>query len=215
MSKKIDKDENIIDETKKTVESELDEKKAEEKDADAKCEKKADKKKEKKLSDKEKLAESQQEVLVLKDKLARSLAEFENFRRRNIQERERWIKLSTEKIVLEVCEVLDNFERAIESGVKAHQFDDFKKGMDMIFTQLGNVLKKEDVSKIDCLGKDFNPEFHEALSHMPSNDFEENKIAAIVQNGYMMNDKVIRPARVMVSSGAPKEEKGEKDTKNK
>ncbi len=207
MSKKIDKDENIIDETKKTVESELDEKKAEEKDADAKCEKKTDKKKEKKLSDKEKLAESQQEVLVLKDKLARSLAEFENFRRRNIQERERWIKLSTEKIVLEVCEVLDNFERAIESGVKAHQFDDFKKGMDMIFTQLGNVLKKEDVSKIDCLGKDFNPEFHEALSHMPSSDFEENKIAAIVQNGYMMNDKVIRPARVMVSSGAPKEDK--------
>ncbi len=209
MSNKENKDKNKIDETEKVVDSELNEEISNEKEADDSQEKTTEKKKVKKLSDKEKLAESHLEILKLKDKLARNLAEFENFRRRNIQERERWIKMATERIVLEVCEVLDNFERAIESGVKEHQFDDFKKGMDMIFSQLGNVLKKEDVCKIDCLGKDFNPEFHEALSHMPSADFEENKIAAVVQNGYMMNDKVIRPARVLVSSGAPKEEKEE------
>jgi len=124
----------------------------------------------------------------------RTVAEFENFRRRSLEEKSSWIKNATQRLVLEICNVLDNFERALHSEMKDANGESFKKGVEMIYQQLEDVLKKEGVQKIDALEKDFDPNFHEALAHIPS-ELEENKVAAIIQNGYLMNDKVIRPAR--------------------
>lgn len=149
-----------------------------------------------------------QEIEDLKDKKLRIAAEFENFRRRSFQEKADWIKNATERLILELCDVRDNFERALDPENK-QDGDSFKKGIEMIFQQLDNVLKKEGVTKIEALEENFDPNFHEALAHIPSK-LEENKIAAVIQNGYLMNDKVIRPARVAVSNGEkPKKKENE------
>ena len=178
--------------------------------------KSAEKKQKKPLTLKGKYELLQTENAELKDKWIRSAAEFENFRRRNISEKSDWIRNATERIVLELCDVVDNFERAMYPEVEKNQ-ESYEKGFELIFQQLDGVLKKEGVKKIEAMGEEFDPQFHEALAHIPS-ELEDNKIVAVIQNGYTMNSKVIRPARVAVSNGEKPEEikpKKEKKKKNK
>ena len=135
-----------------------------------------------------------------KNKYIRLYAEFENFRKRSFSEKADWIKNANERLILELCDVSDNFQRALENGIEEHQFESFKKGVELIYQQIGNILKKESVEKIEALEKDFDPNFHEALAHIPSN-MEKDKVSAIIQNGYKMNNKIIRIAKVAVSNG--------------
>lgn len=146
------------------------------------------------------MAELEQENQELKDKYLRSMAEFENYRRRSIAEKSDWIKLATQKLALEICDVMDNFERALNQVEEAAREDAFVKGVTQIEQQLRGVLGKEGVCRIDALGKEFDPALHEALAHIPS-EYEANLVAAVIQNGYTMHDKVLRPVRVAVSSG--------------
>lgn len=160
------------------------------------------------------IARLEKEIKKLKDRNLRTMAEFENFRRRSSSEKSSWIKNATQRLVLEVCDVLDNFERAIQSGVEEHNFKSFFDGVQMIYNQLENVLKKEGVEKIEAEKKNFDPNYHEALAHVPSK-LKEGKITAIIQNGYKMNNKIIRPAKVAVSNGQKPEKKDKKKKKNK
>jgi len=154
----------------------------------------------------------EQELADWKDKYLRNMAEFENFRRRSIQEKSDWIKLATQELALEVCDVLDNFERALAQMSEEHQADKLFKGFAMIEQQLRTVLERENVRKIEALGQQFDPNWHEALAHIPS-QYDENIVAAVIQNGYTINDKILRPARVAVSSGPidPDPESNEQD----
>jgi len=142
----------------------------------------------------------QKENEDLKEKRLRIAAEFENFRRRSNEEKIKWIKNATERLVLEICDVVDNFERALQHNTDKKNQKMFEDGVKLIYQQLVNVLKKEGVSKIEALKKDFDPNFHEALAQIPSK-LKENKVASIIQNGYIMNGKIIRPTRVAVSNG--------------
>ena len=135
-----------------------------------------------------------------KDKWLRTLAEFENYRKNSLKERQEWLKYSNEKVFLEICDVLDNFERALSTEVNAENYSSYTKGVEMIFQQLKSVFKKNDVIKIEALGKEFDPNYHEAWSSIPALE-PENTIVAVVQNGYMIGEKVIRPSRVAVSNG--------------
>ncbi|MFO7896766.1 MAG: nucleotide exchange factor GrpE [Candidatus Cloacimonadales bacterium] len=155
----------------------------------------------------------QQENFQLKEKYLRKVAEFENYRRRTIADKSNWIKNATERLVLEVCDVVDNFERALHPDLKKSDPKSFKKGIELIYQQLENILNKEGVKKIASEKTEFDPNLHEAIAHIPS-DLEENKVVAVIQTGYKMNDKVIRPARVAVSNGAkPATEKENKKKK--
>ncbi len=148
----------------------------------------------------ERILELEKEVAEWKDKYLRSMAEFENFRRRSNQEKADWIKLATQDLALRICDVADNFDRALaQIGGEAKE-DAFVKGVFMIEQQLRSVLEKEGVRRIEALGEEFDPALHEALAHIPS-EYEENVVAAVIQNGYTMHDKVLRPVRVAVSSG--------------
>jgi len=149
----------------------------------------------------DKIQELEQEIAEWKDKYLRCMAEFENFRKRSIAEKADWIRLATQKFALEICDVLDNFERAILQGSEEEKSTPFWKGVLMIEQQLRKALEREGVRKIEALGQPFNPEFHDALAHIPS-DLENNTVAAIIQNGYTMHDKVLRPVRVAVSNGS-------------
>lgn len=151
-------------------------------------------------TDAEKIKALAKDCAEWKDKYLRSMAEFENYRRRSIQEKSDWIKLSTQKLALDICDVADNFERALMQVPDSEKETGFVKGVLMIEQQLRSVLEKEGVRKIEALGKDFDPGLHDALAHIPSN-YEENTVAAVIQNGYTMHDKVLRPVRVAVSSG--------------
>jgi len=143
----------------------------------------------------------EQQCAEWKDKYLRAMADFDNFRRRAHQEKADWIKLASEKLALNVCDVLDNFERALMQVTDEQREDGFVKGILLIEQQLRSVLEKEGVKKIAALGTEFDPKVHEALAHIPSG-YEENIVAAVIQNGYEMHGKVIRPARVAVSNGS-------------
>lgn len=135
-----------------------------------------------------------------KDKYLRSMAEFDNYRKRSLEEKSDWIKRASEKLALSMCDVLDNFDRALMQLNDEQKEDNFIKGIILIEQQFKAALEREGVKRIEALEEDFDPNLHEALAHIPS-DFEEGKVAAIIQNGYTMHDKLIRPVRVAVSSG--------------
>lgn len=146
-----------------------------------------------------KVTELEASVKDWKDKYLRAMAEFDNYRRRSGEEKTDWIKRASEKLALSICDVLDNFDRALMQLNDEQKEDNFVKGIILIDQQLKAALEREGVKRIDALGQDFDPNIHEALAHIPS-DVEEGKVAAIIQNGYTMNDKLIRPVRVAVSS---------------
>ncbi len=156
--------------------------------------------KKKKISLKDQICLLEKEKQELRDKYLRTAAEFENYRRRSNEEKADWIKNATQKLVLEICDVQDNFERAIITGKEKHTYESLMTGIELIFKQLEAVMKKEGVEKIEALGEEFDPMYHEALAQIPS-EHEKNKVAAIIQNGYKMNNKIIRPVRVAVSTG--------------
>ena len=120
------------------------------------------------------------------------------------------MRISTQKLALEICDVSDNFERALQQVSEEKKTDSFVVGVQMIEQQLRTVLEKEGVVRIEALGKEFDPSLHDALAHIPS-EYEENLVAAVIQNGYLMNGKVLRPVRVAVSSGKIEQEKQEPD----
>ncbi len=177
---------------------------------------KAEQEEKKELTEKEQIEMLQKEIEDLKERRLRIVAEFENFRRRSTQEKSNWIKLATERLVLELCDVLDNFERALSAPVDKKNIKSFEQGVKMIYKQLESVLAKEGVKKIECMEKQFDPSLHDALAHVPS-EKKENTVVAVIQNGYVMNDKVIRPAKVAVSNGTKpqKNEENEKEKKEK
>ena len=147
----------------------------------------------------DKVDQLEREKAEFKDKWLRSAAEFENFRRRTTAEKSTWIKNANQRLILELCDVLDNFERAL-AGEHKDGDKSYQKGIEMIYKQISNILTREGVKKIETDKQDFNPEYHEALAHIPS-ELKENKIAATIQNGYLMNGILIRAARVAVSNG--------------
>ncbi|NLO43928.1 MAG: nucleotide exchange factor GrpE [Candidatus Cloacimonetes bacterium] len=140
------------------------------------------------------------ELDAMKDKYLRTMAEFENYRNRTNQEKSDWIRHASKELALKICDVADNFERAIAQAKAEDLNTPFGKGVLLIEKQLLNALDKEGVQRIDALGKEFDPEVHDALSHIPS-EYDENIVAAIIKNGYTMHDKVIRAVQVAVSSG--------------
>ncbi len=150
------------------------------------------------------LTDVEKQCLEWKEKYLRAMAEFDNFRRRSHQEKADWIKLASERLALNICDVLDNFERALMQISDEQRENAFVKGIMLIEQQLRSVLEKEGVKKIAALGVEFDPKCHEALAHIPS-EYEENIVAAVIQNGYEMHGKVIRHARVAVSNGITNE----------
>ncbi len=157
-------------------------------------------KKKKKLSLSDQIEDLQVELATVKDQKLRIAAEFENFRRRSVTEKSNWIKNANERLLLEICDIRDNFERGLEAVKNDKNGKSYQQGIELIFQQLENLLKKEGVKKIDATDQEFDPQYHDALAHIPS-ELEENMIVAVIQNGYMLNDKIIRAARVAVSNG--------------
>lgn len=135
----------------------------------------------------------------LSDKLLRQMAEFDNFRKRTQKERLEAYADATSRCVTEFLPALDNFERALRFDTD-NAGGEFRKGIEMIFTQLQETLKKQGVEEIEAQGKPFDPELHNAVNQVENPDFGENTVCEVFQKGYRLGDKVIRHAMVVVAN---------------
>lgn len=141
--------------------------------------------------------EEKQEDEDLKTRYMRLAADFQNYKRRVEKEKSDIYAYANEKIVTDLLDVIDNFERAI-----VHQGEcenSIVEGMNMIFKQLKGVLEKNKVEEIKAQGEDFDPNFHHAVMTETSVEFESGKVTQVLQKGYLLNGKVIRPAMVKVA----------------
>ena len=141
--------------------------------------------------------ESSAEEEALNVKYMRLMADFQNFKRRTEKEKSDIYAFANEKIVSELLNVIDNFERALLHGAAG---DSFAEGMNMIFKQLQGVLEKAGVKEIEALGLDFDPNFHNAVMTEDSTEYESGKVTEVLQKGYTLNSKVIRPSMVKVAN---------------
>ena len=145
------------------------------------------------------IEKAQKEIAELKDKWLRSVAEFENYRKRTLKERAELILNGGEKFITAVLPILDDMERAIENGTKTDDPEVLREGMTLIHQKFMKVLETQGVSKIDTDNADFDTDVHEAVAMVPGmGDDKKGKVIDCLQQGYKLNDKVIRHAKVAV-----------------
>lgn len=146
------------------------------------------------------LAEAQQMVNEERDKYLRLSAEFDNYRKRTLKEKAELIKNGTEKTLTAILPILDDFERALKNMEASEETKAMKEGVELIFSKFQKVLSQEGLQKIETEGKTFDTDFHEAIALIPAPSEElKGKILDCVQTGYMLNEKVIRHAKVAVA----------------
>lgn len=165
-------------------------------DASAKDDKKAsffkkNDKKEKELQDK---------IDALNDQLRRQMAEFDNYRKRTDREKEQMFSNGEANVIEKILPVVDNFERGFDTVQDEDKDDAFVKGMEKIYSQLQKELTDLGVKPIDCVGKPFDPSFHNAVQQVEDDTKESGTVAVELQKGYMYHDKVIRHSMVAVVS---------------
>lgn len=132
----------------------------------------------------------------LMDKFMRLQADFANYKRRTEAQKTEYVELGVKKIVNDLLPVLDNFERALDSiGEKDSTYD----GILMIKDQLTDVLKKEGIVEMKALGEEFDPTYHHAVLTEDSDEYDSGYVIEVLQKGYLINDKTLRPAMVKVS----------------
>lgn len=145
----------------------------------------------------EQSAQQKEEDEALNTKYLRLMADFQNYKRRAEKEKGDIYAYANEKLVTQLLDVIDSFERAL-----MHESADesFAEGMKMIFKQLTGVLEKAGLEEINALGEDFDPNFHNAVMMEDNADYESGKVTEVMQKGYLLNKKVIRPSMVKVNN---------------
>jgi len=146
------------------------------------------------------LAALETQVEDLKDQLLRQRAEFENYRKRTSREVERFRKTATETVIHDLLPVLDNLELAISHAEGSD--GPIVQGVSMVVRQLIEVLERSGLECIEALGQPFDPNVHEAVSQIESDDVPKDNVAQEIQRGYKLGGQILRPAKVVVSSGA-------------
>ena len=141
------------------------------------------------------------ELAAANDRNLRLMAEFDNYRRRTAKEQLELIETANGKLLEKLSEVQDNFERAFASENKAQDLEAFEKGMQMIYNQFAKILTDAGLEQIDPTGAEFDPNCHEALMQQPSETVPEGHVVTVFQKGYKLKNKILKTAKVIVSSG--------------
>lgn len=159
----------------------------------AKGEKKSPFKKKEKKKDKR-----DERIEELTDQVKRQMAEFENFRKRTEKEKSQMYEIGAKSIVEKILPVVDNFERGLAAVPEELQGNAFVDGMDKIYKQMMTVFEEMDVKPIEAVGKEFDPEFHNAVMQVESGEYESGVVAQELQKGYTYRDSVVRHSMVAV-----------------
>ena len=174
------------EETKETGEAAADNVTAEEPDTEEEAAEEPSKE-----SRKEKIEE-------LEDRVKRQMAEFDNFRKRSEKEKTMMFETGARSVIEKILPVVDNFERGLASVPEEQKADGFAQGMEMIYKQLMTELEKMEVKPIPAVGEEFNPDFHNAVMQVESEEYESGVIAQELQKGYTYRDGVVRHSMVAV-----------------
>ncbi|MEZ6049363.1 MAG: nucleotide exchange factor GrpE [Planctomycetaceae bacterium] len=158
------------------------------------------------LSVEEQLAQISDERDQNYDQLMRARAELENVRRRTRTELDEQRKYQSMTLARDLLPGLDNLQRAIAAGESTGNLTDLLKGLEMVVQQFQNIFSVHGLEKIEAIGKPFDPNFHEAIQNMPSDEIPAMHIIAEAETGYKLHDRVVRPSKVLVSSGPAKTE---------
>ena len=148
-------------------------------------------------AEEDKTAELEAQLQEKNDRILRLQADFENFRRRTAKEKEELAAVITQNLLTDLLPLLDNFERAM--AVEQSDVEAFQKGVEMIFTQLREVMEKHGLENIEAEGALFDPNVHQAVMRVENPDVEDGTITQVLQKGYQAKGRVIRPAMVQVA----------------
>lgn len=177
--------------TENTAEAETSDEEAD--DADP-----ADKDEKKGLFKKKKKDKKDEQIEELNDRLKRQMAEFENFRKRTEKEKTQMFDMGAKTIIEKILPIVDNFERGLAAVSEDQKDDPFITGMDKIYKQMMAELDAVGVKPIDCIGHEFNPDFHNAVMQVENDELESGTVAQELQKGYMYKDTVVRHSMVSV-----------------
>ncbi len=162
-----------------------------------------------------KLASLEQEAKASYDRLLRVSADFENYKKRAVREMDDFRKFANERLVKALLPVIDNLSRAIEtSGSETQANSSVVEGVSMTLKELWKVFEQFNVNGFDSLGKTFDPNYHQAVMQEETEDYPDNTVIRELQKGYMMHDRLLRPAMVVVSKAKAVPENQENDELN-
>ncbi|MCP8616915.1 nucleotide exchange factor GrpE [Salirhabdus salicampi] len=147
---------------------------------------------------KQEMEQLQEDNATLQDKLVRTQADFDNFRKRMKKEKEQDLKYKSQSVMTELLPVLDNFERALQTE-QSDNSQGFVEGVEMVYRQLKQALEKEGLEEIATVGEQFDPHLHQAVMQASEADKDDNEVVEELQKGYKLKDRVIRPAMVKVN----------------
>ena len=133
------------------------------------------------------------------DKAVRAQAEMENLRKRTVRDIENAHKYALEKFVQELLPVIDSLELGLSASAEVENVDDLRKGMDLTLEMIKKVMEKFGIAIVEAQGQKFNPELHEAVSTQEAGEYKPGEVVAVMQKGYTLNDRLIRPAMVVVA----------------
>ena len=184
-------------ETEEKAEEETEEKEAEETEAKTE-ESEEDKKSEKKLFGKK--DKKDEKIEELTDRLTRQMAEFDNFRKRTDKEKSQMYEVGAKDIIEKILPVVDNFERGLDAVKEEDKEDPFVQGMEKVYKHLMTTLEEIEVKPIEAVGKEFDPNFHNAVMHVDDENFGENIVAEEFQKGYTYRDSIVRHSMVKVAN---------------
>ena len=145
------------------------------------------------------LEELRRERDAVQDRLLRTAAEFDNYRKRMDRERRDLAEYTAAEVIKDLLPIIDNLERALHA---AEQDDPLRKGVELIHKQMLEMLRKRGVTPIEALGADFDPNFHQAVIHEESAQHREGEVMEELQRGYVVGDRLLRPSMVKVAKGA-------------
>jgi len=149
----------------------------------------------------EKISKLEADKLELNDKFLRLYSEFDNFKKRNNKERLELISTASEKVIVQLLPVIDDFERAISANEKTEDIAAIKSGFELIYNKILGVLKRFDVEEIEAKGLPFDTDFHEAVTNFPAqNEEDKGKVIDVTEKGYKIKEKVIRYSKVVVAN---------------
>lgn len=168
-----------------------------EEEPETKADKKAAKKK---LKADKKQDALKEKIDELEDRVKRQMAEFENFRKRTDREKTAMFETGAKSVIEKILPIVDNFERGLATVPEEEKGSPFAEGMEMIYKQLISELEKMEVKPIPAVGEEFNPDFHNAVMQVESDEYESGVIAQELQKGYTYRDSVVRHSMVAVVS---------------
>lgn len=141
-----------------------------------------------------------EQIEELTDRLKRTMAEFDNFRKRTEKEKSAMYEIGAKDIIEKLLPVVDNFERGLTTIPEGEEKTAFADGMDKIYKQLMKMLEEAGVQAIEAVGQPFNPDYHNAVMHMEDENLDENIVAEEFQKGYLYRDSVVRHSMVKVAN---------------